>query len=342
MKTVLLALAAMTAFTPANPHSAPSAPLNEGLEPLGFLVGHCWRGEMGDGRIDTHCFESAYGGRHVRDRHEVTGGDRPYSGETLYSWDGAEGRIVFTYWNSQGGVSHGSVRATGDRLDFGDEAYTGSDGRRLSISTRWEKQGEDRYRAVSEAQGAPALDMNVLFVRTPTAVRVEEERAPDGSFTLIHETRIPAPPEDVWRAISTPEGWRQWAVPVARWVEGEPDLMETSYDPASRPGDGSTIRQSILLRIAGRLMAFRTVKAPDGFPDFDQFRNTVAVFELMPEDDGTTRVRLTGAGYPDNAVGRRLLGFFRDGNRISLERLHRLFVEGPIDWSRSTETPARH
>ena len=57
-------------------------------------------------------------------------------------------------------------------------------------------------------------------------------------------------------------------------------------------------------------------------------------FHLEPAGEGRTRVRLTGAGYADSEAGRALLGFFRDGNRVSLERLRRRFASGPIDWSR--------
>ena len=42
------------------------------LEPMRFLVGHCWRGAMAKGaKHDTHCFEPVFDGQHVRDRHEA-------------------------------------------------------------------------------------------------------------------------------------------------------------------------------------------------------------------------------------------------------------------------------
>ena len=42
--------------------AAPEASMAPGLEPLGFLVGHCWRGQV-DGRdeVDVHCFEIRLG-----------------------------------------------------------------------------------------------------------------------------------------------------------------------------------------------------------------------------------------------------------------------------------------
>lgn len=58
----------------------------------------------------------------------------------------------------------------------------------------------------------------------------------------------------------------------------------------------------------------------------------VTFFELEAAGAGRTRVRLTGTGYADTEAGRALLGFFRAGNRISLERLRDRFARGPLDW----------
>ena len=129
--------------------SAAPPPLRAELEPLRFLIGHCWRGEFKDGAVDTHCFESVYGGRHVRDRHEVKGPAGLYRGETLYSWNGAAKQVEYTYWNSSGGVSRGTMAPRADGLDFGNETYTGPDGRKMTISTMWRKAGADAYEAVS-------------------------------------------------------------------------------------------------------------------------------------------------------------------------------------------------
>jgi uncharacterized protein YndB with AHSA1/START domain len=308
--------------------------LRSGLEPLGFLVGHCWRGAFDrTGQHDTHCFESVYGGQHIRDRHEVTGGESVYAGETFYSTDGSDG-VAFTYFNSLGGVSRGTMRPAPDGLNFGDEHYRGPDGREITLSVSWRRVGDDAYEVVTRSQDAPSMNGTVTYRRVPPAVAVSETRAPDGTLMLVHETVIDAPVTQVWSAIATPEGWRTWAVPVAWVPEGEPDIIETSYTAGAAPGDPSTIRQRVLARVPGRMIAFRTVKAPDGFPHFDIFGRTTGVFELEPAGEGRTSIRLVGAGYPDNEVGRQLIGFFREGNRISLERLRQRFVSGPVDWSR--------
>ena len=164
----------------------------------------------------------------------------------------------------------------------------------------------------------------LLIASAAPAAAAVKARAADGTHLLTHEAVVEAPPAEVWTAISTAEGWKSWAVPVA-WAP-EPDLIETSYSPTAAPGDATTIRQQVLLRLPGRLMVFRTVKAPAGFPDFDTYSKVVIAFELEPAGEGRTRVRLTGTGYADTEAGRRLLAFFEKGNQASLDALKTRFA----------------
>jgi hypothetical protein len=136
------------------------------LEPMRYLVGHCWRGPMKQGtEQDTHCFEPVFGGQHIRDRHEVTGGTAVYRGETIYSWNGAAKRVEYVYWNSLGGVSRGSMVPRPGLLDFGAETYTGADGRRLTLSTVWRRIDERTYVARTTSANNPTGDRVVRFTR---------------------------------------------------------------------------------------------------------------------------------------------------------------------------------
>jgi uncharacterized protein YndB with AHSA1/START domain len=300
-----------------------------GLQPLDFLVGHCWSGELKPGVKDVHCCERAYGGQHIRDRHEVTGG---YAGETLYSWDAKVGHVTYTYWNSLGGVSRGTMKPAADRLDFGDEAYVGPDGRSARLATHWQRLGADAYEAVTGSPELPSMNRTVVYRRVSAPVSMSETRLPDGGHVLAHEVVVAAPIDQVWTAIATAEGWQGWAVPFARMIDETE--METSYDPSAPVGSPATIRQRTDAAVAPRVLAFRTVKAPQGFPHFETYAQVRSAFELEPVGPDATRVRLTSSGYPDTEAGRQLRGFFREGNRISLERLQRRFVNGPIDWSK--------
>jgi uncharacterized protein YndB with AHSA1/START domain len=328
-------LATLAALALADP------PLRAELRPLEFLVGHCWEGTLPDGKSDRHCFESVYGGQHIRDHHVVSaqsGGPGVYSGETFYSAAG-NGRLAFVYFNSIGGVSQGSLGAEPDRLNFGEEHYRGPDGRQITLSVSWRRVGDDAYEAITTSTDAPRMNGTVRYRRV-AAVTISEASAPDGTRSLTHEITIPAPVEQVYGAFATAEGWKSWAVPHAWDVPGSADLIETSYAPDARLGNPANIRQLFLARVPNRLLVFRTVQFPPGFPDAELYARTTGVAEFEAVG-GSTRVRLTGSGYPPGETGTRLLAFFREGNRASLEQLRARFVTGPVDWTARQRASAR-
>lgn len=152
----------------------------------------------------------------------------------------------------------------------------------------------------------------------------------DGTHTLVNEALIAAPPAAVWDAIASPEGWMRWAVPLARIDPTDPTMMETSYNKDEPVGGPGSIRQQFVLRVPQRLLAFRTVKAPEGFPHAETYYKVTSVFELEPAKIGTndstgiaTRLRLTSVGFADTAAGRELLTFFTSGNAQTLESLRK-------------------
>jgi uncharacterized protein YndB with AHSA1/START domain len=323
-------LIAALALAAAQPGQAPSD-LSAPLAPLAFLVGHCWQAEVGQRRIDTHCFESLYGGRFVRDWHRV-GGGATYEGETIYAWNARTRRVEYTYWASDGGVSRGSLVAHDGLLDFGEDVNRRSNGSEVRIATTWRPSGDTAYDVVWTSPDA-ALNRRMHYVRVDAApVRVDSFTRPDGTTDLVHEAIVAAPPAEVYRALTTAEGWRTWAVPHAWADANDSDLLETSYAPAAAPGAPTNIRQRFLLRIPNRLIAFRTVQTPAGFPHSEEYKRVTTLIELEPVGAGT-RVRLSGIGYPSGTAGAELAGFFREGNRETLEQLRARFVSGPIDWA---------
>ena len=88
------------------------------LNPLAPFVGHCWSGDApGGAGTDTHCFEAAYGGQHVRDRHAVkVGGKAVYAGETIYSVEqGASHRSLTGTRSAASAMAPRSKPGTGSR-----------------------------------------------------------------------------------------------------------------------------------------------------------------------------------------------------------------------------------
>jgi hypothetical protein len=108
------------------------------------FVGACWRADFSAKVRDTHCFQSIYGGAHVRDRHEVRdSGKVVYAGETTYSADGPD--LVFTYVNSMGGVGQGKVGAEGSLLGFTGTMRASPDKAEQPIDSEWRIIDADHY-----------------------------------------------------------------------------------------------------------------------------------------------------------------------------------------------------
>ena len=120
------------------------------LTPLAFLAGQCWKGEFAEGgSFDRHCFEWAYDGKFLRDRHVVTGKRGPYSGESIYRFDAKAQRIVFHYFDSTGGYSEGRVEPAASELRFPEERY--HEGQMVrTLRTLWRREGPDRFVAITE------------------------------------------------------------------------------------------------------------------------------------------------------------------------------------------------
>jgi hypothetical protein len=158
--------------------AAQASDLSPHFEPLAFLVGSCWRGGFADGKtVDVRCVEPVFGGRFLRERHVVRGGgDRVYRGETLYHWDAKTGRIGFTYWNSDGGISTGTMDVDGARRVFPAERYTDSKGRTRELRTTWLVEGDSAWVMSTEERGAGgqwAAAWRIAFRRDPSA-KVED------------------------------------------------------------------------------------------------------------------------------------------------------------------------
>jgi len=147
---------------------SPAATMSEPLQPMAFLVGHCWSAPVADGKqVDTHCFEQMHGGRHLRDRHEVkdAAGKVVYGGETIYGWNGKTKRVEYAYFSSDGAVSYGSMTPKDGALDFGHEVYAGTDGKEIKISTLWRSVGVDAYDAISRSAFMPTGQRVVRYSR---------------------------------------------------------------------------------------------------------------------------------------------------------------------------------
>jgi hypothetical protein len=96
------------------------------LQPLQFLVGHCWRTMLKEGPTDTHCFASIAEGQQIRDRHAVRkDGNVIYTGESVISIE--KTGLHYGYLGSNGLKYDGPIRVAGEKIIFDSTDSTGSE-----------------------------------------------------------------------------------------------------------------------------------------------------------------------------------------------------------------------
>lgn len=150
---------------------------------------------------------------------------------------------------------------------------------------------------------------------------------------------VPAPASDVWALLSTSEGWRSWAAPVADIELRSGGRLETSYNPRAAIGDPGNIHNRVLAFTPERLLVIQIADPPPGFPHPNLARELTTAIELEAIDATHTRVRVTMMGYRDQPGFDQLYAFFERGNAFTLMKLRERIERGPVDWqAHTTET----
>ena len=168
---------------------------------------------------------------------------------------------------------------------------------------------------LSLVPGAPALAAEPL----PAGVVDQSFTSGAGARVLQLSTDIDAPVSQVWAAFASEDGFRAWAVPLARIDLRIGGSIESSYDPKVPLGSGKTIRNEIVALVPERLLVLRNVQAPPGVP-FDvgifQSLQTGMWFEAI--DAGRTRLTLVNGPFLDTPAHDGAWRFFQAGNAYSL------------------------
>lgn len=157
---------------------------------------------------------------------------------------------------------------------------------------------------------------------------------PNGDRTLQLSIDVPGPQGEVFDAYATTDGFRSWAVPVARVDLRVGGQIESSYNAAAKLGDRNNIRNEIVTYIPSRLLVLRNVQAPTTFVDPELFQKTVTIVEFAAIDAGHTRVTITNAGYGAGEGFDRLYRQFEWGDAYTLAELRLRFERGPVDWAK--------
>ena len=124
---------------------------------------------------------------------------------------------------------------------------------------------------------------------------------PSGERVMREEILIKAPRAEVWKALATSEGLRSWEMPLAEIDLKVGGYLEASYDAKAKVGDPDNIKHELLTYLPGKLLVFRNVQTPHGFPHADLFSKVTTIEILDDAGDGYTRVTLAGVGYGQGA-----------------------------------------
>lgn len=163
----------------------------------------------------------------------------------------------------------------------------------------------------------------------------------DGTRTMDLSIEVPAAVQEVWAALTTADGWRSWAAPVAHMDFRLGGIIETSYDPAARAGAPGNIRNEIVAFVPQRMLAIRNVQAPPktafDVPTFQSLHTVVLVEPMTP---ARTRVSFVQPGYRSGEPWDTVYKHFAWGNAFTLEQLKTRFEQGPVDWKKRAEQAA--
>ena len=174
--------------------------------------------------------------------------------------------------------------------------------------------------ALAVLAGGPAAAQAVNQLEDTSSVE------PNGHRIIQLSIRVPAPPSEVWSALTTSAGWRRLGVSFAEVDFRTGGVIETGYAADAVAGAPGNIRNQIVAYVPQRMLAIRNVQAPPGFPHAAEFAETATVMELEPAGEGQTQLTLTATGFAPGPAYDTLYGFFRQGNGLTLETLRDSFA----------------
>jgi uncharacterized protein YndB with AHSA1/START domain len=145
------------------------------------------------------------------------------------------------------------------------------------------------------------------------------------SEPVVTEGVVNAPIAEVWNVWTTKEGIESWMVAKTDIDLRPGGLWRTSYSKDSTLDDDAAIHHILLAYDPGRMLAFRTIKAPRNFPFPTAIQKTWTVVYLEPSGESHTKVTVHMLGYGDDEESRKMRAFFETGNRTTLESLQKKF-----------------
>jgi uncharacterized protein YndB with AHSA1/START domain len=144
------------------------------------------------------------------------------------------------------------------------------------------------------------------------------------------EIIVAAPVRQVWEAWTTQEGVTTFFAPKANVELAIGGRYEMFFDLDAPVGSQGGEGLKVLSYLPQEMLSFEW-NAPPRFPNVRGERTWVVV-QLEPQQEDTTRVRLTHVGWRGGEEWDQVFAYFVRAWDIVLGRLEHRFSVGPIDW----------
>jgi uncharacterized protein YndB with AHSA1/START domain len=175
-----------------------------------------------------------------------------------------------------------------------------------------------------------ALPRSTRAQALPDGVMDASFATPAGERVLHLSATVDAPIARAWAAFATDDGFRAWAVPLAKIDLRVGGSIESSYDANVPLGSGRTIRNEIVSLVPQRVLVIRNVQAPPGVPfDVGAFQTIQTAMLFEPLDGNRTRVTVMSGAFADGERWDGVYRFFRAGNAYTLAELRKHFALAP-------------
>jgi uncharacterized protein YndB with AHSA1/START domain len=147
----------------------------------------------------------------------------------------------------------------------------------------------------------------------------------ENGVSFVNEGVVDAPVEEVWKLVSTSEGYK-----VLGPAQAEVDLrvggkIRTRYGTDGPLGDDQTIENRILAFEPPTMMAIQIAKPPRTFPFKEAWKNPWTVLTLKPLEGGRTLVRSASLGYGSDPESEAMRKFFEAGNQEVIQNIQKHF-----------------
>lgn len=167
----------------------------------------------------------------------------------------------------------------------------------------------------------------ILALATAPATAAEPRPEP-----VVLGVTVPAPPAEVWKALTTSAGARTFFAEDALVEPVIGGRYEIYFSSAAPPGLKGSEGARILALEPMKRLAF-SWNAPASF-GFLRSQLTMVEIELSPLAAAGSSVTLTHSGWGRGADWQRVRDYFASAWPMVLGRLRHRFEHGPVDWAR--------